>query len=120
MGESTSKPGIVLLLSVGGGDATFMLAACVKKCSSRMSSLYRTVICMSCSPYIGSPSKESGMLNGTGELVSISSINWVWGDMFEVPSGSNVTNPNSASSFPSLIISPITIIVSDMVIVSIP
>ena len=45
------------------------------RCSSRRSSLYRMVILTLCSPYFGSPSKSRGMLNGTGESVSSSSMN---------------------------------------------
>ena len=68
---------------------------------------------MSCSPYRGSPSNSSGMLNGTGESISTSSINWVCFLMFELFNGSRVTKPNKAFSFPSLIISPTTICVPD-------
>ena len=77
--------------------------------SSRSESLYRTVIRISCSPYFVSPSNSNGTLNGTGESVSISSIKWVDGIILESPIGSSVTNPNKATSFPSLIISPITV-----------
>jgi len=41
------------------------------------------------------------MLNGTGESGSISSIYWDDSLMFESPIGSNLTNPNSPSEFPS-------------------
>ena len=51
-----------------------IVVSIVSKISSRVVSLYLNVIRMSCSPNLGSPSNSIGMLNGTGDSISISSI----------------------------------------------
>ena len=79
------------------GFSTKIVVSYGRKISSLTSSLYLTVILISCSPYFGSPSNSSGMLNGTGASISISSINCVCFFMFESPKGSSVTKPNNAS-----------------------
>ena len=81
----------------------------VSVCSSRKESLYSTMILISCSPNAKIPSVSTGMLNGTGESGSISSMYCVASLMLESPRGCNVTKPNNPSVFPSLSISPITV-----------
>ena len=96
-----SKPWSCTSFVVSGMN---IVVSCVWKVSSRKESLYLNVISISFSPYVGSPSNSIGMLNGTGESISTSSMYWVDFLMLESPSGSRVTKPNRASSFPSLII----------------
>ena len=86
--------------------------------SFRNESLYLMVRRISCAPAFGSPSNSIGMLNGTGESGSSSSMYCVDYFMLELLSGSNVTDANRPFTFPSLRTSPITVCFPDKSITS--